>query len=72
MDVFEQIDAEREQHGFTRVRVYERAQISGETWRRLARKRHEPNMRTLRKLRVALDALIAEKSADLPPEVGGE
>lgn len=61
MDVFESIDAERKQHGFTRKAIYGRAGVNGETWRRLACGRNAPNLRTLQKLRAALDALIAEK-----------
>lgn len=62
MDSFEKIDTERHLHRLTRRAVYERAGVNGATWVRLAKKRHEPNLRTLKKLRTALDALVAEKT----------
>ena len=63
MSDFASIDAQRMRHGLTRRAVYERAGINGETWRRTAQGRTQPNIRTLQKLRAALDALIAEKDA---------
>lgn len=63
MDLFENIDAERRKHGLTRKAIYERAGVNGETWRRLARNLNAPNTRTLKRLRAALDELLAEKDA---------
>lgn len=62
MRTFADIDASRVEHGFTRRAIYDRAGVNGETWRRLARGANEPNLRTLRKLNDALDALIREGS----------
>ncbi len=62
MTDFEEIDALRAEHGLTRKAVYSRAGVNAETWRRLARGANEPNLRTLRKLSDALDALIREGS----------
>lgn len=58
---FNDIDARRVEHGFTRQQVYQRAEVNGETWRRTAKGRTAPNTRTLEKLSTALDALIEEK-----------
>jgi hypothetical protein len=58
---FEELDGLRRQHGFTREQVYERAAVSGETWRRTAAGRTSPTLRTLEKLKAGLHALIAEK-----------
>jgi predicted transcriptional regulator len=62
MTDFEEIDKRRREAGLTRLAVYRRAGVNGETWRRLARGANEPNLRTLRKLSDALDALIREGS----------
>ena len=62
MLTFPEIDARRVKHGLTRQQVYERAGVNGETWRRTAAGRTEPNLRTLKKLTAALDALVAEKA----------
>lgn len=61
MNDFVEIDAQRMRHGLTRRAVYERAGVNGETWRRTAQGRTQPNIRTLQKLRTALDELIEEK-----------
>lgn len=61
MNDFEEIDVRRMRHGLTRRAVYERAGVNGETWRRTAQGRTQPNIRTLQKLRDALEALISEQ-----------
>lgn len=58
---FEELDALRRRHGFTREQVYERAGISGETWRRTAAGRTSPTLRTFNKLKTGLEELIAEQ-----------
>lgn len=60
---FQEIDARRAAHGITRADVYRRAEVDGETWRRLARKLHKPNVSTLERLTKALDELIEERAA---------
>jgi predicted transcriptional regulator len=59
---FEEIDKRRVAAGLTRKAVYERAKVDGETWRRLANKRTEPNTKTLRKLTTALEELTAQQA----------
>lgn len=63
MQTFQEIDTAREAAGLTRKALYERAGLHKETWRRTAAGKTEPNLRTLRKLKDALDELIAEKEA---------
>lgn len=63
MTSFEDIDARRAAHGISRRAVYKRASVDGETWRRIAKGMHAPNVRTLAKLKAALDQLIQERAA---------
>jgi ribosome-binding protein aMBF1 (putative translation factor) len=58
---FDEIDDRRQRHGLTRKALYERAGLHKETWRRTATGRTEPNLRTLRRLSEALDALVNER-----------
>lgn len=61
MRTFGEIDALRRQHGLTKRAVYVRAEVDGETWRRIERRMNEPNVATLRRLSQAVDVLIAEQ-----------
>lgn len=61
MMTFEDIDRRRVAARLTRKAVYERAGIDGETWRRTAAGKTEPNLRTLKKLKAALDELEREQ-----------
>lgn len=54
---FQEIDRRRREAGLTRKAIYERAQVNGETWRRLADGRSLGTMKTLTKLAAALDQL---------------
>lgn len=58
---FKELDALRRRHGLTREQVYQRAGISGETWRRAAAGRTSPTLRTFNRLKAGLEELIAEK-----------
>lgn len=58
---FDEIDRRRVAAGLTRAAVYGRAKVNGETWRRLAKGRNEPNARTLKKLSAALIELEKER-----------
>lgn len=54
---FEDIDRRRREAGLTRQEVYQRAQVDGETWRRLADGRSLGRVTTLKKLSAAIDEL---------------
>ncbi|MDG4894643.1 helix-turn-helix transcriptional regulator [Mesorhizobium sp. WSM4976] len=59
---FQEIDRRRVAAGLTRKAIYERAGVDGETWRRSASSKTEPNTKTLRKLSQALEQLEQEKA----------
>ncbi|MCW5697946.1 MAG: helix-turn-helix transcriptional regulator [Bauldia sp.] len=61
MTSFEDIDARRASAGLTREAVCRRAGVNSETWRRTAKGRTQPNLRTLIKLDDAVTALEREK-----------
>jgi predicted transcriptional regulator len=63
MRSFEEINRLRAIHGFSRRKVYRRAEVDQETWRRTELGRTQPNIATLRRLDEALEALIAEKES---------
>lgn len=72
MRTFPDIDALRRKHKLTRKAVYTRAGVNGETWRRTALGRTEPNLRTLKRLGEALDALISERGGLKPMSIAEE
>jgi predicted transcriptional regulator len=57
MQSFQDIDARRSAAGLTRKAVYEAAGLHKETWRRLDKGQHEPNVATLKKLSAAIEQL---------------
>lgn len=63
MTDFMEIDARRASAKLTRQALCARAGIDPDTYRRTARGVTEPNVKTLRKLKAALDACIAEQEA---------
>lgn len=58
---FEQIERARRVHGLTRIALYTRARVNGETYRRTEHGKTRPNIATLEKLEAALNSLIEEQ-----------
>lgn len=71
MTSFEKIDERRAKAGITRKALYQAAGVNKETWRRTVQGTTSPNMRTLEKLKSALDELVDKRLKALKDE-GGE
>lgn len=63
MQEIDEIDTSRDKAKITRKALCARAGIDADTYTRIAKRRNEPNLRTMRRLRAALEALLEEAKA---------